>query len=502
MTHAGIDLGTSTLIVTASDSSGNPRVLANDEGDLFTPTVVYFESPESILVGTEAKHLGVLHPDRCVQNWKRSVGDPAQPVLYEDKNGKQYRAQDIAQILLEYSARVYQGRTGEILARAAVTVPANFTDVQKQEILAAGKAAGLDPFLTPHEPTAATVQSLQGRSVPESKLLVLDFGGGTFDVSVCRTAGTTTEILGTNGVPSLGGVDFSERLLEHVLDAFEEQLGFRLTREDHPVEFQELHSRVEQAKISLSKRDDATVLLTHSGRVLSHVVTRVGFAEMTKDLLQQAMECARSTLVECGLTIDDISEIVPVGGASKMSVFRSAIEEEFGRPASSHTDALFAVGLGAFTLGRLHREAEGHAFEYDGRRLPPLDAYVRDVTAHPIGIATSDGKDRLRNSILLEKGQPLPSDHSQPYRLGNPGQTGALIQVLQGADGALVEECTELGRFELSGLKPIYDDPHRIDIRIHIDSNGILHAEAECRHSNVREKLRITQDVTARSRAA
>jgi len=496
---AGIDLGTSTLIVTACDPAGNPRVLDNDHGDLFTPTVVYFDVGGQVLVGTEASHLGILHPERCIRLWKRSIGTPT--VLYRDERGKEYRARDVAKLLLEFAARLFQERTGEILAQAAVAVPANFSDVQKKEVIEAGREAGIEVFLTPHEPTAAAMGN-RVHTRGDGLVLLLDLGGGTFDVSLCRVRGNTVEVLGTNGVPQLGGADFTQRLFDRVLDAFENEHGFRPTVVEHPVEVQELHGRVEQAKIALSKRDETTILLAVGGKVLSHRVTLAEFQALTRDLLEQAMACTRATLTECSTSVEELREIIPVGGASKMKVFLDAIEETFGRPASTHADAFFAVGLGAFTLGRLQRETQGQAVEFNGRRLPPLEAYVRDVTAHPIGIAVIDDKQRVRNSVILEKGRPLPSDHAQPFQLAQPGQTACVIQVLQGVDGALAESCTELGRFELRNLKAVHGTPHRIDIRLHIDHNGILTAEAEDKHSSVREELRMTQDLTTRGKAA
>lgn len=474
MSTVGIDLGNSRTKTAVPDAQGNPVVLSNEVGELHTPSVVYFDG-DRILVGSEALNLLLLDPSKGVANWKRHMG--TDDVLCVAPDGKEYRARDIAQVLLQHVAEVFVQKTGTLLTEAAISVPANYTDRQKRETIDAAKAAGIEVLVTPHEPTAAGFGN-KVHQRGDGLVLLLDLGGGTYDVSVLSVSGNTVEVKATNGDSLLGGQDFNQRMADLVLERFEAEHGFRPTADEHPVAWQDLAQRVEQLKISLTARDSAALMLTCDGRVLSSTVTRADLAARAQDLLERTMDLAEETLAEAGITAGQVREILRVGGASQMPCFDDTIEKRFGRKASCYTEPFYAVALGTMTLARLEKERAGEQLEVGGRKLPPLEYRVRDLTAHPIGARTQDDGGRLVNSVILKKGIPIPSDHTSAYQLAEPGQTDASIIVLQGLEGALAEDCQLLGALELEGLPPVYDRPHQVDVRLRIDKNGMLTAEA------------------------
>lgn len=399
---AGIDLGNSRLKLAAFDPQGNPTMLPNDQGELWTPSVVFFDGDQEV-VGAEAVHAGLLDSERCVSNWKRHMGTEA--VLCTKPDGTECKAADIARILLEYAADQFQRRTGDVLSKAAVSVPANYTDAQKRATLDAAAAAGIDVVVTPHEPTAAGFgNSVQKRG--DGLVVLFDLGGGTFDVSVVKVTGNTVEVIATNGEPALGGQDFNAIIQDLVLDRFEAEHGSRPTQDAHPLVFQELHNRVEQAKITLTARESAQVLLSIDGTVFKTTVSRDEFRTATEDIVTKAMDCAERTLKEADVCPSDVRELIPVGGASQMPCFLEAIEKRFGRKPTQHAEPNFAVALGTLVVGRITEEREGNSVSVGGRKLPPLEYRVRDVTAHAVGVCTvTETRDQV-NTVILAKGKP------------------------------------------------------------------------------------------------
>lgn len=488
MTLTGIDLGNSRTKISTPDSSGNPVILSNEMGELHTPSVVYFDD-DRIIVGVEAVNASLMDPSRGVSNWKRTMGRDT--ILYSAPDGTTYKAKDIARILFGHIADIVEQRTGNLLSEAAVCVPADYNDRQKHETIEAAREAGIEVTLTPHEPTAAAFGN-KVHQLGDGLVVVLDLGGGTYDVSLVRVSGNTMDVIATNGDQELGGQDFNKRMTGLLLERFESEHGFRPTQESHPVAYQDLCLRVEQAKIALSARDSTSVMLTCDGHLFSSVITRVEFKETTKDLLDRAMELAEKTLKEAGVDLADVREILRVGGASQMPCFEDSIEERFGRKPSCKAEPFYAVALGTMTMSRLAKERAGEQTVVNMRVIPPLEYRVQDHTAHPFGICTLTEDGKLVNSVLLKKGRPIPSDHTRAFQLANSGQTGALIKVLQGEDGVPMDDCEVLGFFEMKGLKPVFDKPHKIDVRLKIDGNGMLTAEACDPIEGRREEMTIT----------
>lgn len=470
----GLDAGTSALKIAIAGLDGNPLIQPNEWGELSTPSVVYFDG-DRVIIGTEARNAGLADSSRYVVNWKRHMGTGT--VLFTADDGTEYLAKDILRLFVAEIARNYEAKTGEILTDIVISVPANYTDLQKQETIEAVEAVGLHALTLPHEPTAAA----QGNRIDRrgsGLVLVPDLGGGTFDVSVLEVSGNNITVRTTNGIPDLGGEDFNGRLRDELLDRFEAEHGIRLTPDRHALAFQDLTQRIEQAKHTLSIRDQASVFLSCEGKVLNTTITRQEFEDLTSDLCERAMDCIALTIEEVGIKPASLREILLVGGGSQMPMFGDAIEKRFGRKPSSHAEPHFAAAMGNIIAGRQELERQGKTFSVNGRRIPPPGFHTRDVTAHPIGVSVLEGNQKLVNSVVLPKSAPMPSDQTVPFKLAEPGQTEALIEVLQGPDGIKREACHVLGYFELTGMTPVRDGDHRIEIRLHIDRNGMLDATA------------------------
>ncbi len=487
---AAIDLGDGRVKVAIPDANGNPVTMPFSDGSLYLPSALFFNADGSVIYGVEAINLGLAEPDKLVVNWKRKMGTGQ--MLYQADDGTEYKACDIARLLLQEVARTYEARTGDILTKAVISVPAIYTDSKKRETKEAGEALGIEVICMPHEPTAA----LFGNSVHkrcDGLRLVIDIGSSTTDISLANKSGNNIAVKNTNGDPNLGGQDFSTKLREMVLERFEEKHGFRPDPQKHSLAYQDLFQRIEQVKHSLSTREQASVVVSCEGRVFSTAITRQEFEHATVDELQRAMDCVEQTLKEASVSADEILEIIPVGGPSQMPMIDDAIEKRFGKKPTCHCEPHFAVALGNVIAGRLKIELNGGAFEVGGSKLPPLIFSARDVTSYPIGVAVLvDGSENnLVNSVILDKGVPIPSDQTQPFTLAVPGQTDAKIEILQGKDGAAYSECLLLGHFELTGMKPIFDKPHRVDVRLKFDHNGMLSANAYDPVSGISTDLEI-----------
>ena len=489
MEICGIDLGNSTTQLAILDPQGNATMVSNEAGQLFTPSVIYFDK-EQIIVGQEAINLGFVEPSRCVRNWKRSMGTDQS--LYKAEDGTEYRAKDCAEILLKNAARDFERRTGQLLSKAEIAVPANYNDKQKQETLDAAEAAKIEVIQLIHEPSAATLGNKIDQREDGSLIALFDLGGGTFDFTIGRVTGERIKILKSNGVIHLGGQDYSQLVSDWLLDRFEEEHGLRPSAEEDPVFPQTLWERVESLKIALSTRESSKTTLQCNGKVLCAEITRDKFKELAKDLNDKAMETAEQTFKEVGVSADEVTEFLPVGGASLMPCFRESIEECFGRKCSYHSEPHFAVAQGTAVAGLIECQKKGESPTSGGGKIPTTNKALDDVTSYPFGIAVQyNGKEGLYNSVILKKGMRIPSEHTQQYQLGEVGATAAFIQVSQGEDGVRFEKCTLLGEFDIEGLPSITDEPHRLEVTLRIDKNGMLTATAYCPHSGRTKDMEI-----------
>lgn len=475
MSLAGIDLGTGKVKVARLTVAGTTEPVRFDGENDLTSCIFFSPGGEPVL-GDEAFNLMLCDGTRGVLNWKRHMG--TDDILYRDEKGQATYARHCARIYLEACKKAYAKETGEILKKAVIAVPANYNDRQKAETREAAEACGIEVLRLVHEPTAALIGNEITRR-GDGWYAVVDIGHGTTDVSVARCMGNTVEIKTTTGIPKCGGTDVTARLLDFVNAEFTKKHGVAIDPVAHPVAYQELHQRCIQTKHSLTNRESTSLAISADGKVLTLTVSRQQLSDLTRDLTQQICDCVATALKEAGLTAQDIREFIPAGGGSLVHAIGESVQRRFGKPFTSHSDVHFAVARGAVTMARMEEEAKGNTVAVDGRRLPPCGLSARDVTAHPIGVAviTRDGA-RCINSVILQKGVAIPGTKTCLFELAEPGQTSAMIEVLQGADGASRDQCLVIGHFEIHGLQAVHDKPHQIDIRLSLNRDGILAAVA------------------------
>lgn len=489
----GIDAGNSRFKYAVPDVTGHPKVITNRFGECFTPSAVFFAADGSTIVGTEALNAGFAEPLRLVVNWKRDMG--TEKVLYTAEDGTQYRARDILAILLENARQDIEAKTGEVVNEVVITVPANYTDVQKQQTIDAAELAGIKAIQLPHEPTAAALgNELFKRTNCTS--LVYDLGGGTFDVSVIRCRGNVCEIVATGGEPDIGGRDFNERICEKLLEAFEAKHGYRPSRQDHPVFFQEMAQRVEQLKISLSVQTQSQIVLFCEGKQLQMTITRDEFNAWVRDLAEKTIQRTEQTIKDADLNLADIDEIYAVGGGSMMPITVDLLEELTGKKVSKRCEPHCAAALGAVLAGRIEYQRQGKTYPCGGVTLPPPDFLVHEILSHTIGVLTLDQNNGQVCSEILSKSTPIPSVQTKLFKLSEPNQTAVRIQILEGEDDGPAEECLSLGHFDLADLPPRPDLIGRIEITFSLDSSGLLSAKARDTASGKTAELQIDYELS------
>ena len=355
----GIDAGNSRFKCAVPDITGNPKLIPNRQGELFTPSAVYFAPDGTVVIGTEALNAGFMDPTRLVVDWKREMGT-GRP-LYVADDGTKYTAVDILAILLEDAKKNIEAHTGEVVNEAVITVPANYTDAQKQQTKEGAAKVGVQAILLFHEPSAAALgNNLHKRR--DSTALVYDLGGGTFDVSIVRAKGGVCDIIATGGEPTIGGRDFNDRVAQNVLDEFERQHGFRPIQDEEPVFYQEMAHRIEQAKVSLSVRPQTSIVVFCRGKQLQMTITREQFNTWVEDLTEKTMERTRQTVEDAGLDFEDISEVYAVGGGARMKTVIDRLEKTTGKKVAQHCEPHCAAALGAVLAGRIEYERQGKAY--------------------------------------------------------------------------------------------------------------------------------------------
>jgi molecular chaperone DnaK len=487
----GIDAGDYHFKTAVPDSAGSPKLITNRFGEPFTRSVVYFADDGSTIVGTEAENAALADPERAVFDWKRHMG--TDEILYEDKKGRIYIARDILAILLEEVKEDIEAKTGEVCEAVVITVPANYTDKQKQETKDAAATVGLKVVHLPKEPTAAALGN-EFYKRKDSRVLVFDLGGGTFDVSILERRGNRCEVIATNGDNKLGAIDFNSALAEMILEQWETEHGCRPQPDDQIIFYQDLSQRVEQLKLALTVQSQSQLVISCDGDTLKAVVTRDQFNERVLPLVGRAMKKTEKTATDANLGWDDIDEIYAVGGGSLPPIVREELEKLTGKKISRRCEAHSAAAFGAVIDGRLEAARKGEDYRIIGGTLPPLDFYLREILSRSIGVAVLDENDKELCSEILVKNTPIPSIQARMYKMSMPNQTDVLIRVLDGEDGADADKCVELGRFELKGLPVRPDLIGRVEITFNLDRNGMLTATAGDTVSGKTSNLEITYD--------
>ena len=468
----GIDLGTTNSCVAVMEG-GQPVVINNAEGSRTTPSVVAFTKDGERLVGQIAKRQAITNPDRTISSIKRQMGTNYKVSI----DGKQYGPQEISAMILQKLKADAEAYLGETVTQAVITVPAYFSDAQRQATKDAGRIAGLEVERIINEPTAASLA--YGLDKEDShKILVYDLGGGTFDVSLLEIGDGVFEVLATNGDTHLGGDDFDERIMNFIADAFQKENGIDL-RKDR-MALQRLKEAAEKAKIELSGAMNTNINLPFitadatGPKHLDMTLTRAKFDELTADLVEKTIGPMQNALRDAGLTVNDIDKVILVGGSTRIPAVQDAVKKITGKEPFKgiNPDECVAVGA-AIQAGVLGGEVK--------------DVLLLDVTPLSLGIET-EGHIFTR---LIERNTTIPTKKSQVFSTAADGQTSVEIHVLQGERQMAYDNKT-LGRFQLTGIPAAPRGVPQIEVTFNIDRNGIVNVSAKDLGSGNEQKVTIT----------
>ena len=469
----GIDLGTTNSCVAVLEG-GEPVVIANAEGSRTTPSVVGFAKNGERLVGETAKRQAITNPDRTISSIKRHMGTDYTVEI----DGKKYTPQDISAMILSKLKADAESYLGGEVTEAVITVPAYFTDSQKQATKDAGKIAGLDVKRIINEPTAASLAYGLDKDEAQHKILVYDLGGGTFDVSILELGDGVFEVLATNGNNKLGGDDFDEAVLNYLADTFAKENGIDLRNDK--MALQRLKEAAEKAKKELSSAQTTNINLpfitvNQDGPLHMNVdLTRAKFDQLTSDLVQKTIEPMQKAMKDAGVTNSDISKVILVGGSTRIPAVQEAVKKVTGKEPFKgiNPDECVAIGA-AIQAGVLTGEVN--------------DVLLLDVTPLSLSIETLGGV----ATKLIERNTTIPTKKSQIFSTAADNQTAVDIHVMQG-EREMAADNTTLGRFQLTGIPPAPRGVPQIEVTFDIDANGIVNVHAKDMGTGKEQSITIT----------
>ena len=469
----GIDLGTTNSCVAVLEG-GEPTVIANAEGSRTTPSVVGFAKNGERLVGETAKRQAITNPDRTISSIKRHMGENYKVTI----DNKDYTPQDISAMILGKLKADAESYLGEKVTEAVITVPAYFSDAQKQATKDAGKIAGLDVKRIINEPTAASLAYGLDKDEASHKILVYDLGGGTFDVSILELGDGVFEVLATNGDTRLGGDDFDEALLTFMADSFAKENGVDLRADK--MALQRLKEAAEKAKKELSSAQTTNVNLpfitvNENGPLHMNMdITRAKFEQLTAGLVERTVEPMKRAMADAGVTNADIAKVILVGGSTRIPAVQEVVKKVTGKEPFKgiNPDECVAVGA-AIQAGVLTGEVN--------------DVLLLDVTPLSLSIETLGGV----ATKLIERNTTIPTKKSQIFSTAADNQTAVDIHVMQGEREMAAGNIT-LGRFQLTGIPPAPRGVPQIEVTFDIDANGIVNVSAKDMGTGKSQQITIT----------
>ena len=468
----GIDLGTTNSCVAVIEG-GEPVVIANAEGSRTTPSVVAFSKNGERMVGQVAKRQAITNPERTVSSIKREMGSAYKVTI----DSKSYTPQEISAMILQKLKADAEAYLGETVTQAVITVPAYFTDAQRQATKDAGKIAGLDVKRIINEPTAAAL-SYGVDKENDQKVMVYDLGGGTFDVSIIEMGDGVQEVLATAGNNRLGGDDFDKRIIDWMVQSFRTETGIDLSSDK--MAMQRLKEAAEKAKIELSGVTSSSINLPFitadqtGPKHLDLTLTRAKFNELTSDLVEATMGPVRSALSDSGLQIGQIDKVLMVGGSSRIPAVQEAVQKLIGKEPFKgiNPDECVAIGA-AIQAGVLGGEVEG--------------LLLLDVTPLSLGVETMGGI----MTKIIDRNTTIPTKKSQIFSTAADNQTQVEINVLQG-EREFARDNKQLGLFALTGIAPAMRGIPQIEVTFDIDANGIVNVSAKDLGTGKEQKITIS----------
>jgi molecular chaperone DnaK len=473
----GIDLGTTNSAVAVMEG-GEATIIPSSEGNRTTPSIVAFTKDGERLVGETAKRQAITNPEKTIQSIKREMGSD-----HEEKvDDKTYSPEEISAMILQKLKGDAEDYLGEKVSEAVITVPAYFTDSQRQATKDAGKIAGLEVKRIINEPTAAALSYGVDKMEGQHKVMVFDLGGGTFDVSILDVGDGVFEVVSTRGNNSLGGDDFDERVMNYINDEFKKENGIDLKKDK--MSLQRLKEAAEKAKKELSSTMSTNINLpfitaTQSGPLhLNMDITRAKFDELTSDLVDKTIEPVKSALKDAGLDASAIEKVLLVGGSTRIPAVQDAVKKIIGKDPQRDINPDESVSLGAAVQGGvLSGEVK--------------DLLLLDVAPLSLGIETLGGV----TTKLIERNTTIPTKKSQVFTTAADSQTSVDIHVLQG-EREMAADNTTLGRFQLTGIPSAPRGVPQIEVTFDIDANGIVNVSAKDKGTGKEQRITITSSTT------
>ena len=475
----GIDLGTTNSVVAVMEG-GEPTVITNQEGSRLTPSVVGFAKNGERLVGQLAKRQAVSNPDRTISSIKRHMGEGSYRVTIDDKK---YSPEEISAMILQKLKADAEAYLGEKVSQAVITVPAYFNDSQRQATKDAGKIAGLDVLRIVNEPTAASLAYGIDKT-DDHTIMVYDLGGGTFDVSILDVGDGVFEVKATNGDTHLGGDDFDKKIMDWMVDEFKKAEGIDLSTDR--MAMQRLREAAEKAKIELSGVMSTNINLpfitagADGPKHLDMDLTRAKFEAMTADLVERTMGPVRQAMSDAGLSANDISKVILVGGSSRIPAVQAAIKAFMGKEPYKGVNPDECVAVGAAIQAGVLSGEEGTG-----------NVLLLDVTPLSLGIETLGGV----FTKIIDRNTTIPTSKKQVFSTAADNQPSVDIHVLQGEREMAADNKT-LGRFELSGIPAAPRGIPKIEVSFDIDANGIVNVSAKDLGTGKEQKITITSSGT------
>ncbi len=469
----GIDLGTTNSCVSVIEG-GEPVVITNPEGNRTTPSVVAFKDGDTI-VGEAAKRQAITNPN-TISSIKRHMGEK----YSVDVDGKTYTPQEISAKILQYLKSYAEGYLGETVNKAVITVPAYFTDAQRQATKDAGRIAGLEVERIINEPTAAALAYGADKTEQDKTIMVFDLGGGTFDVSILELGGGVFEVVATSGDNHLGGDDFDNAIANYIVEEFKKANGIDLSQDK--MAMQRIKEESEKAKKELSTTQQTHISMpfisaNESGPLhIDMDLTRAKFDELTKDLVQRTLKPVQDALKDAELTKNDIDEIILVGGSTRIPAVQELIKKELGKEPNKSVNPDECVAMGAAIQGGvLAGDVE--------------DLVLLDVTPLSLGLEVMSGL----YDVVIERNTTIPTTKTKVYSTAVDNQPSVDIHVLQGERKMAADNKT-LGRFQLTDIPPAPRGVPQIEVSFNIDANGIVNITAKDKGTGKEQSITITSD--------
>lgn len=469
----GIDLGTTNSCVAVMEG-GDPTVIHNIEGNRTTPSIVAFTKEGERLVGETAKRQAVTNPERTISSIKREMGTDYKISI----DGKDYTPEEISAMILQKLKADAESYLGETIEDAVITVPAYFTDAQRQATKDAGRIAGLNVKRIINEPTAAALAYGMDKEEGQHKIMVYDLGGGTFDVSILEVGDGVFEVMATRGNNKLGGDDFDNKLVDYIADEFQKENGVDLKSDK--MSLQRLKEAAEKAKKELSSTMTTNINLpfitaTQNGPLhLNMDITRAKFNELTSDLVEKTIAPVKDCIKDAGIDVSELDKILLVGGSTRIPAVQEEVKKLTGRDPQKDINPDECVAIGASIQGGvLTGEVK--------------DLLLLDVTPLSLGLETLGGV----TTKLIERNTTIPAKKSQVFTTAADSQTSVDIHVLQG-EREFAKDNTTLGRFQLTGIAPAPRGIPQIEVTFDIDANGIVNVSAKDMATGKQQSITIT----------